>query len=148
VIFLPLAIFCFLIHWAIRRKDGAHLLLLYLVFFCFGLYGIIDFIVDVFYPTSIAQLLRWPTGSPFQFESGIANLSFGILGLLSIKFRGGFLLATLIGNTIWFWGDTVGHLIRSHGGMDLFSWADVIIPILIWVVYWLSNNRKEHYTPT
>lgn len=139
MIFLLFALFFFGIHWLIRRRNGSELLLLYLVFFCFGIYGIADFIVDVFYPTVATQIRGWPSGNPFQFEAGIANLAFGILGILCVWFRGGFLLATLIGNTIWFWGDEIGHMIKAGTGLHYFSniydLTDVIIPILIWVVY-------------
>jgi len=143
VIFLLLAVVCFLVHWAIRRKDGANLLLLYLVFFCYGLYGIADFIVDVIYPTYSAQLMGWQGGNPFQFETGIANLSLGVLGLLSVRFRNGFLLATIIGNSIWLWGDVIGHLMKSGERMGLFYWADAFIPLLIWIVYFLKPSKQS-----
>ncbi|MBS0629242.1 MAG: hypothetical protein JSS30_03340 [Verrucomicrobia bacterium] len=127
----------------IRRRDGLNLLLIYLVFFCYGLYGIADFIIDVFYPNVVAQIMRWPIDTPYQFETGMANLGFGVLGLLCCRFRNGFLLATIIGNTIWFWGDVVGQLMKRGWKMDVFYWSDALIPLLIWVVYFL----RRKYTP-
>ncbi len=44
----------------------------------------------------VAASIGWPAGSPFQFEVGIANLSFGILGILCLKFMDNFWTATVI----------------------------------------------------
>lgn len=143
MIFLLFALIGFFIHWAVKRKDGLDLLLLYLVFFCFGLYGIFNFLADVVYPSVPAQVMGWQPGNPFEFETGIANLSLGVLGLLSVRFRGGFLLAALIGNTIWFIGDAIGHFIGTGRGNDFFYWGDAIIPILIWIVYFLSPSKQS-----
>ncbi|MCQ8904725.1 MAG: hypothetical protein NQU45_03285 [Methanothermobacter sp.] len=52
----------------------------------------------------IATYIEWPTGSPFQLEVAFANLSFGVLGLLSWKFRGEFWMATIIGFSVFYLG--------------------------------------------
>lgn len=144
MIFLLFALFFFGIHWLIRRRNAGELLLLYLVFFCFGIYGISDFVVDVFYPTVASEIKGWASGNPFEFEAGIANLGFGVLGILCVWFRGGFLLATLIGNTIWLWGDAIGQMIKAGTGLyyfsNIYALTDVIIPFLIWIVY-LSSRK-------
>lgn len=147
-IFLIFALICFSIHWLFRRKNGLDLLLLYLVFFCFGLNRLADSFAHLFYADEIAQLINWPMGSPFQFEVGIANLSFGVLAILSVWMRGNFLLAAIIGNSLWLWGDAVGHIVNmvlkgnyASGNAGVYFWADVFVPILIWTFYLLNKNR-------
>jgi len=38
----------------------------------------------------IAAYISWPAGNPFQLEVAVANLSYGILELLCLKFRDDF----------------------------------------------------------
>lgn len=138
IIFLIFALICFSIHWLFRRKNGLQLLLLYLVFFCFGVNGIAEFVGHIFYADEVARLINCPMGSHFQFEVGIANLSFGILAILSVWLKDRFLLAALIGNSLWLWGQAIGHIV------GIYFWADVFIPILIWVIYFLNKKSVNN----
>lgn len=146
--FLAVAFVGSFVHWLFRRKNGLELLLLYLMFCSFGLSGIGDFAVLNLYSNEAAQLLGWAAGSPLQFEVAIANLSFGILAILSVWLRGAFLLAALIGNTIWFWGDAIGHIFHwikaghfppNYSGA--YFWADLFVPIFIGTIYLLNKRR-------
>jgi uncharacterized protein DUF6790 len=74
-----------------------------------GIVGIFSFAGHAFLPGQVAAFIGWET-SPFQFEVAIANLTLGVLGLLCLRWRGGFWLATGIGEAIWLVGDALGHL--------------------------------------
>ncbi|NGX27386.1 MAG: hypothetical protein K940chlam6_01320 [Chlamydiae bacterium] len=151
VVFLILGLVVFFLHWGFQRKypkKTLELLLGYLMLFTFGFNGVANFLGHVFYSDRIAALIGWVAGSPFQFEVGIANLAFGILAILSFWLRKSFLFAALLGNTIWLWGDAIGHVRNmietgnfAAGNSGVYFFADVFIPILIGVVYWLREAR-------
>ncbi|MBE2899220.1 hypothetical protein DNK57_00005 [Methanothermobacter thermautotrophicus] len=69
-----------------------------------GLGSLWAFLGHAFMLDIIATYIGWPTGSPFQLEVAFANLSFGVLGLLSWKFRGEFWMATIIGFSVFYLG--------------------------------------------
>lgn len=79
----------------IKRPKGkaefTSIFLLYMIFFSIGLGGLYAFMGHAFLADEVAREIGWPTGSPFQFEVAIANLAFGILGVLCVKIRGNFL---------------------------------------------------------
>ena len=63
-----------------------------------GINGIFfGFIPHVFFADYIATNIGWATGSPFQLEVGFHDGCWGLLGLLSARYKGGFLQATSIG---------------------------------------------------
>ncbi len=71
----------------------------------------------VFMQDETAALIGWKGGSPFQYEIGMANLSYGILGVLAFWQRGKFWEATIIGWNVLFLGCMVGHILdyyRDH----------------------------------
>lgn len=151
VIFLILGLVIFFLHWGFQKKrprKTLELLLGYLMLFTLGFNGIANFIAHVFYADRTAALIGWAAGSPFQFEVGIANLGFGVLAFLSFWLRRSFLFAALLGNTIWLWGDAIGHIRNmietgnfASGNAGIYFWADIFIPVLIWVVYWLREKK-------
>lgn len=88
---------------------------LFLVWFLFMMVGISSiwaFMGHVFFANEVAAIIGWPPGSPFQFEVGIANLAFGVLGLLSLKIRENFWVATVIGFSVFYLGAAYGHIIN------------------------------------
>lgn len=145
IIFLILGLVVFLLHWGFQKKEAQktkELLLGYLMLFTLGFGMVANFIAHVFFADRTAELIGWAAGSPFQFEVGIANLSFGVLAILSFWFRRSFLFAALLGNTIWLWGDAVGHVRNmveagnfAPGNAGIYFWADIFIPLLIIIVY-------------
>ena len=58
------------------------------------------FIPHVFYADEAAKLIGWPSGNPFQFEVGLHDGAWGILGFLCVFIGGGFWLATALGWSI------------------------------------------------
>src|SRR4051812_4747794 len=110
-----LSVVAFLIHFfTLQRKEKTfhkivELLLLYQIVFSLGLTSLLAFIAFTWMGDYIAVLTGWPA-CPFEQQMGNVNLAFGILGLLSIWFRGFFWLATVLGFSIWILGDGIHHL--------------------------------------
>lgn len=66
-----------------------------------GLLGIIGFYINVIKADDTAKSLGWP-GGPFQVKYGFSQLGVGIMGVLSIWFRGPFWFGTLV--TLYIYG--------------------------------------------
>ncbi len=93
--------------------------LVWFLFIMIGIGCIWAFIGHVFMSNFVATSIGWPAGNPFQLEVGVANLAFGILGILSIKIRDNFLLATVIAASIFLLGAGIVHItnIMQTGNM-------------------------------
>ncbi len=157
IIFLILGLIGFGIHLfftkkARTRKYIIEILLSYLILFGWGLGGLMNFTAHVFFPYTTAAIIGWQGETTFQFEVGIANLSFGMLAILCILIRmNHFWLATIIGNTIFYWGAAIGHIrqmIIAHnftqGNAGIYFYHDVVYPIIIIGLYiWLMLIKKE-----
>ena len=67
-----------------RTRDRVvQLLFLYALVFDVGVIGLLfGFIPHVFFADEAARLIGWPPGSPFQFEVGIHDGAWGLLGFL------------------------------------------------------------------
>ena len=63
--------------------------------------ALVAFVSLALLPSQIATQIGFPPGNPFQFEVACANLAFGVLSLLGIRYRGEFWNATAIGATIF-----------------------------------------------
>ena len=68
----------------------------------------------------------------------MADLTVGVLGLLSLWFRGNFWLATAIANAVWLLGDAIGHvrqllIYNDHAANNagIFLYAEIATPLLI-----------------
>jgi len=110
-----------LIHVALQkqprtRQRVADVLLQYAFAFPVGIGGIVGFIGHTMRAGPVAASIGWPAGNPFQYEVAVANLAFGVLGLLCLRFRGGFWIATAIGWSIFLLGAAVVHLHQIHIG--------------------------------
>jgi len=74
-----------------------------------GVNGLWAFLGHTARAKETAGEIGWPAGNPFQKEVAVANLAFGVLGLLSARFRGPFWFATAIGQGVFPWGASVVH---------------------------------------
>ncbi len=139
----------------VRGRSTAKTFLNYLLFFNVGLMGLLAFYAHVLMADATAERIGWATGSPFQTEIGIANLSYGVLGILSVWFRGKFSLATVIGYSILLLGAFVVHMIQFSKGdvaplnIGIFVWFnDLIIPlILLSLVIFLRRDEADRKIP-
>lgn len=126
----------------------------FLVWFLFIMVGIgclWAFIGHVFLSNMVAATIGWPAGNPFQLEVGVANLAFAVLGLLSIKIRDNFLLASVIAASIFLLGAGIihitnimqtGNMAPGNAGYALF--IDLLVPIvLICLMVGYKLTRKE-----
>jgi hypothetical protein len=88
--------------------------LAYLLFFNMGLMGLLAGYAHVFMGPEIAKSIGWQAGSPFQYEMGMANLSYGVLGVISFWIRGRFWDASIIGWSVLLLGCFIGHVINYY----------------------------------
>jgi hypothetical protein len=113
-------------------------LLLYLLVFCAGLGGLMAFLGHTFKAQEIALKIGWQP-SPFQFEVAVADLAFGVLGILCIWQRRGFWTATGIGYAVFLLGCGYGHVreMTLHGNFSPYNagpvlWVnDLAVPVVI-----------------
>lgn len=133
------AVFFMLLNWVATRGRVScyEIIFRWLALFCLGFTGIYAFIFHAYYPAMAAATIGW-LNSPFQFEVAVANLAFGVMGILSFRASYGFRLATVIGNAIWLWGDATGHIYQmiafqnyTIGNAGTWFWTDVLIPLLL-----------------
>jgi Family of unknown function (DUF6790) len=116
----------------------AEVLLLYLLVFFAGLGGLMAFLGHTFKAREIALKIGWQP-SPFQFEVAVANLAFGILGIMCIWQRRGFRTATGIGYAVFLLGCAYGHFqdMTQHGNFSPYNvgavlwFNDLAIPVVI-----------------
>jgi hypothetical protein len=112
--------------------------LVYLV----GVAGIIGATGHLLKPDDVAQSIGWPPGSPFQWEVGVADLGWGVLGVLCPIYGREFWLATIIVASIFLLGAAVGHVKQmvvaknfAPGNAGSVFFADTVIPIFLIVLY-------------
>jgi hypothetical protein len=128
--------------WLGKRPVSAgrcvEVLLLYLLVIFAGVGGLMGFLGHTFIAREVALKIGWQP-SPFQFEVAMANLAFGVLGLMCIWQRQGFRTATGIGYAIFLLGCGYGHVrdMTLHGNFSPYNvgpvlWVnDLAIPVFI-----------------
>ena len=134
-------------------KRIVEVLLLWMLIGCVGLQGLFYFSGHAFEPDLVAKMIGWPTGSPFQFEIAIANLSYGVLGILCIWIRGNFWYATAIGDVVFYLGDAYGHIVQivrygdyAPANSGLFLYCEIITALGILaliIAYKLLSRHAE-----
>lgn len=146
VVMFALAMIFIIFHrMFVRHISENEIIYRWMAVFALGCTLIYTFVMHAFYPNITAISIGWPP-SPFQYEVAIADLAFGVLAILSFRASYGFRLATVVGNTIWLWGDAIGHIIQmvtyhnfSVGNAGSWFWMDIIIPIIL--IICLTNLR-------
>ena len=112
-----------------------------------GLALVFGGIGHIFAPLKVAQQIGWKVAPQFQFEIGIANITFGVLSMLTYFYRQEFVLAAIIATTLWGWGNSIIH-IRSYlnegntapGNTGWALYLDLLLPVGAIVLY--STFRK------
>lgn len=147
-----LAIILILFNLLIRRKTTRRSSIIYrwITLLPLGIALLFAFFIHAFYADIAATTLGWDI-SPFQFEVAMANLGFGVVGVLAFFHSFGFRLANVIGSTCYLWGDAVGHIrdmILHHtfnpGPAGSWFVIDIIVPlILIICIIRLARGRKN-----
>jgi len=127
-----------------------HILLLYALVLGVGVIGLpLGFIPHVFFADQAARLIGWAPGSPFQFEVGVHDGAWGVLGFLCIWIGGRFWLATGLGWSLFMLGATYGHIRQTvlegnyapYNFLTIFSdgFIAVWLLALLWL-YWRSGG--------
>ncbi|MBP7074288.1 MAG: hypothetical protein KBA81_02770 [Rhabdochlamydiaceae bacterium] len=73
-----------------------------------GLQGLLVGNLEIYHSDIVAASVGWPS-SPYIAELGKANIAFGVLGVLSFWFRGGWGSATALGYGLFILMRGVGH---------------------------------------
>jgi len=131
-----------LVHLAIRKQWTkqriTELLLLYLFAFPIGLGGLVGFVGHTMRAGPVAASIGWTAGNPFQYEVAVANLAFGVLGILCLWNRGGFWTATAIGWSIFMLGAAGVHVLQiargqpfAPGNAGAVLYFDIVMPVLV-----------------
>lgn len=135
--FVLAVIFIILNRIITRGISESEIVYRWMAVFALGFTMIYAAIMHTVYPTISAQAIGWQT-SPFQFEVGMADLAFGVLGILSFRASYGFRVATVLSSLIFLWGDAAGHIyqmVKNHdfavGNAGSWFWLDVMIPIVL-----------------
>jgi len=142
-----------LLHVAVRKQWTtqriADVLLLYCFAFPIGLGGLVGFIGHTMRAGPVAASIGWAAGNPFQYEVAVANLAFGILGILCLWNRGGFWTATAIGWSIFMLGAAGVHLhqIRTGqpfapGNAGAILYFDIMMPVLVLALLEVRKPRS------
>jgi hypothetical protein len=128
----------------------AEVFLLWLLVIFVGVGGVIGFIGHTVFAEQAAASIGWPVGNPFQTEVAIANLAFGVLGLLCYWFRSQFWAATVIGSSVWQLGDGAGHIHQivvannwspNNAGAALY--ADIVVPLILIALLVVARRRSR-----
>lgn len=115
-------------------------LLQFIFLFSVGIQGVWAFIGHYFYSSRVPAHIGW-TKNAFQKEVAFANLSYGVLGVLSFWFSA-LWLATIIGYTVFLLGaawvhacDMVKRKNFAPGNDGIIFYLDLIIPLTLWILF-------------
>jgi hypothetical protein len=150
-VFLPAAIGG--VHLAFKKglqlREKAKIFLNYYVFISVGLQGLIAGSSQLFFATNVASYVQWPY-SPFLLELGMANLAFGMLGVLSWWIKGSWRLAAACGYGVFLIFAAIGHLYDalfngnlSMGNLGPQLWSDILVPAAIFGLMYISLQKAK-----
>lgn len=155
ILFLAASLVGFVLHLNLSKSPRTksrivELLLLYLLAINIGLGCLLAWYGHTFMAAEIARKIGWQPGSPFQFEVAVADLSWGVCGVLCIWLRRGFWTATGIGSAVFLLGCAFGHIrqIVQERNMAVYNagpvlWiGDLGVPITILILL-LIRSRLE-----
>lgn len=135
------------------RGRIVEILLVYSLVFQVGVIGLVfGFIPHVFLADRTAESIGWATGSPFQFEVGIHDGAWGVLGFLCIWLRGGFRVATGLGWSMFMLGAAGGHAYQAttHGDLAeynfLMIFVDGFVAVFLPLLLWLDRRWNRQAT--
>ncbi|MBS3903706.1 MAG: hypothetical protein KGZ39_00085 [Simkania sp.] len=157
LIFFLIAIVAAIIHLNCRKKSRSsskllELFLAYMIPLNIGIMSLIGWIAHSFYGPQTAAMMGWPD-SPFQHLLGMANLGFGLVGILSIWQRKGFWLSTIISYAVFALGCAHGHLMHAatfeykmhwHHGFLLFINC-FFIPIVLLILSIIYSKQNKFF---
>ncbi|HVN67209.1 MAG TPA: DUF6790 family protein [Candidatus Sulfotelmatobacter sp.] len=142
--FLGLTLIAIAVHFGLMKKPRTlrnvlEIVILYLLVFVFGLGSLLAGLMHVFNGPATAQLIGWPSGSPFQYEVGVADIAFGLVCILAFFFRGSYWLAAILANSFFLFGAFIGHVhdALASGNTAAYNigpniiFSDLLMPIVM-----------------
>lgn len=138
------------------KNRAIEIFLLWFLVVIVGIGSIWAFIGHTVLANQIAAMIGWPAGNPFQLEVAVANLSYGILGILCLKFRDNFWIATVIAVSTFYLGAACIHIMNmvqygnyAPGNAGFALYIDIIIPIVLiclLVAYRITSSKQMEQT--
>lgn len=134
------------LHAKIDGRKMVHKIFQYYLFISVGIQGILTGFMQMTAPEIVADYVQWPN-SPFLLELGMANASYGILGILSLWLNQGWKAATAIGYSLFLLFTGIGHFVNilisgiAPGDGGSFLWSDLLVPVMLFI--FLSLNSKH-----
>ncbi len=140
-IFVGVPLLGAIIHLLVSKKPRSlnritELLLLWYLGVGIGVGSLFSGLVQVISPEIVAQSTGWGY-SPFLREVGFANISYGILGLLAVRFRN-FWAPAIIAYAVFMWGAAAGHIYEiqqtanlSVGNAGTVLYLDILMPLFL-----------------
>ena len=135
------------------RPRVIRILLLYALVIGVGVIGLpLGFVPHVFFADETARMIGWPPGSPFQFEVGVHDGAWGVLGFLCIWIGGTFWLATGLGWSLFMLGAAYGHIHQMvkhdnyapYNFFTIFSDGFIAIWLLVLLyLYWREGGFSQ-----
>jgi hypothetical protein len=121
------------------------ILLLYALVIDVGVMGFLfGFIPHVFFPDRAAEAIGW-SPSPFQFEVGVHDGAWGVLGFLCIWIGGLFWLATGLGWSLFMLGAAGGHVYQTVAAGNYAPYNFLMIFTDGFVALWLLILLYLHH---
>ena len=154
IFMLSVALLAIVIHLLFMKQRSAkkiiEVVLLYQLVIVFGVGSVLAGLFHVFNGPATAQMIGWAPGSPFQYEVGVADVAFGLVGILCIFIRGNFWLAAILANSFFLFGCMAGHIrsLAESGNVAAYNigpniiFADLIMPLILIVLY-IAYRRIE-----
>jgi uncharacterized membrane protein len=119
------------------RRGGEIMLLYLLVGYC-GIPMLLVSVAMLVWPAHVAAHLGFPAGNPFQAFLAVAYLGMSLLSVLTLRYRGAFVIGPAIIWTVFFAGATVIHLrdfhhrgALTHGGVLVIFTTHGLIAVLL-----------------
>ncbi len=109
-----------------------------------GIIAVGGFIINVLQADRTAERLGWP-GGPFQIKYGFAQVGLGVMGVMSIWFRGNFWVGTLVTLYIYGLSGLWTHTMelrrkqREGGSTDWIELGNIVLDVIYHIVLtWMS----------
>ena len=145
LIFLPLMLG--LLHVHCKGGEKVESILIYYIFMGIGIQGLASGIMQTFYSSYVIQYVHWPF-SPFMLELGLANISFGILGILSPWMTKGWRSATAFGYALFLFFTGMRHALEilhqgsNPGNSGAFAYVDYIMSCILFILLALHYRQE------
>jgi hypothetical protein len=144
-IFLPLILGLMHIKLKSDKRNKVDILLDYYLFIGVGIQGIVTGILQMNKPQMVVSFVQWPY-SPFLVELGMANLAFGLLGIISVWLDKSWKVAAAAGYGLFLLFTGIGHIINimllgtTAGDAGAFLWSDLFVPVALFILIVLKSH--------